>query len=857
MAFSYDLEDTDQVEGADVYNGQQSVLWKLIRLAFGSEMKTMYQSLRSTGAWSYAKFEQAFEEHQNKWPEALFNEDAWYKYLKPLLDPETGESPTSEYLSMLQGSKAEQRKWWLYNRFRYLDSKYNAGDALTDTIVVRGYAKANITVTPYASIYAAVKYGSYLVQQRAVRNQQAELVCPLDNLNDTEIAIYSASQLASVGDLSGLKVGYASFVNGTRLTSIKLGDASQSYSNPNLKTLYLGSNALLQTLDIRNCPNLAGTVDASGCADLEEAYFDGTAITGLTLPNGGLLETLHLPGTVTNLTVRNQRKVEDFTMPSYANLETLWLENVSSEFDVDAIMAAMPDRGRVRLVGFAWEFNSMADAKTGLIDVLDRFRGLDEQGGNTEKAQVINSYIHVPSASGAEIAAFNAKYPYLEIRADHTSTILTYKTYDGSTTIDTETVLDGGNGTKTNSTARESTAQYSYTPNGWSLSPGGASDPDALKTVVADRTVYAAYTATVRTYTVTWKNSNGTTLETDNNVEYGATPAYNGATPVDPSGGGAPFTAWTPAVAPVTGNVTYTASYKPIWTVTFKSQDGATTLQTKNVVDGGTATYTGETPTNADSTTFLGWAASANATAADSSILTNITANKTVYAAHESVVEVAEITDSWDQILAAIDDGTYSTKYKVGNYKALDLGTEGTVEMQIAGIDVDEMSDGTKAPLTFISKDCLATKKFMNPTYSADGGWTDSQMKSYLTSTVKTLIPSTVRSRLVKVKKYSNSYSSGSVVANSLSIEDVWIPSAREAGITGYETSGAAYGTLFTNDASRVKNVGSSASIWWLRSACSSAAFGRVMESGSFSYIAAVNVYGVALGFCLGGGSSS
>ena len=25
---------------------------------------------------------------------------------------------------MLQGSKAEQRKWWLYNRFRYIDSKY-------------------------------------------------------------------------------------------------------------------------------------------------------------------------------------------------------------------------------------------------------------------------------------------------------------------------------------------------------------------------------------------------------------------------------------------------------------------------------------------------------------------------------------------------------------------------------------------------------------------------------------------------------------------------------------------------------------------------------------------------------------
>ena len=57
-----------------------------------------------------------------------------------------------------------------YNRFRYMDSKYNAGDSLSDVITVRGYAKANITVTPYADVYASIKYGSYLVQTRAARN---------------------------------------------------------------------------------------------------------------------------------------------------------------------------------------------------------------------------------------------------------------------------------------------------------------------------------------------------------------------------------------------------------------------------------------------------------------------------------------------------------------------------------------------------------------------------------------------------------------------------------------------------------------------------------------------------------------
>ena len=287
--FSYNLEDIDQTEGgADVFNGQQSVLWKNLREMFPSELKAMYQNLRSTGALSYAKVEKMFEDHQAKWPVAIFNEDAWFKYLAPL-----EEKGSAAYLAMLQGSKAEQRKWWLYNRFKYIDSKYNAGDSLTDVITLRGYAKSNITITPYADVYATVKYGSYLVQTRATRNQPYTMVCPLDNLNDTEIMIFSASQLADIGDLSGLKVGYAEFVYATKLQRLKLGDSSMYYSNGNLQTLYLGNNKLLKTLDVRNCTGLGTgdqkTVDLSGCTGIEEVYFDGTRITDVSLPNGGVL----------------------------------------------------------------------------------------------------------------------------------------------------------------------------------------------------------------------------------------------------------------------------------------------------------------------------------------------------------------------------------------------------------------------------------------------------------------------------------------------------------------------------------------------------------------------------------------
>lgn len=373
LVFSYNLEDIDQINGgADVYNGQQSVFWKNIREMYFDEIKSMYQDLRSKNKMSYTDTEQRFDDHQSKWSEAIFNEDSQFKYLDPLIDENS-----SAYLSMLQGSKSEQRKWWLYNRFRYLDSRYNAGDAESDVITLRGYAKSDITVTPYADIYATIKYGSYLEQVRAERNKSYTLPCRLDNVNDSEIYVFSASQLKSIGDISGLKVGYAEFSMGTKLQDLKIGDASPSYSNGNLTELYLGENRLLKTLDVRNCPNLTQNVDVSGCTNIEEVYFEGTAVRGVQLPVGGILKTLHLPGSIANLTIRNQPSLTDLSVESYENVSTLWLDNVGPGADMIQILHSIPEGARVRIIGIDLEMSG-ADEIDELYAVLDTMRGLDD-----------------------------------------------------------------------------------------------------------------------------------------------------------------------------------------------------------------------------------------------------------------------------------------------------------------------------------------------------------------------------------------------------------------------------------------------------------------------------------------------
>ena len=738
LVFDYSLEDTDHLEGgANVFNGQDSVLWNNVRECFSDELTNMYRNLRSTGVLSYDVVESAFEKHQAVWPEAIFNEDAWYKYIAPLVEDGTGS-----YLEMLQGSKAEQRKWWLYNRFRYIDSKYNAGDALSDLIQVRGYAKADITVTPYADIYPTVKYGSYLVHQRGQRGVATTLVCPLDTLNDTEIYIYSASQLASVGDLSGLKVGFADFSMATKLQSVKLGDANVEYDNPNLRTLTFGNNELLKTIDVRNCSGLGlgdqKAVDASHCSILEEAYFDGTKITSLSLPNGGVVKKVHLPNTITNLTLLNQGNITEFVLDSYASITTLRLENVSTVVDVLAIVNAIPENSRVRLVGFYWTLDSV-DAIRSLFDHMDTMRGLDNRGENLPQAW-LEGEIHTSSLTGEEIEELSARYPFVTLSADHITTYRYYYSYDGTELLHTETIQDGViGGLSDMPPARSATAQYTYTPIGWSYSQNSQT-VDAFTPATTNQNVYGAYSQTLQQYTISFVRASadgGGTLQTINDVDYGTTitaaSSYTGATPTSTKGSATdfPFEGWNPASATVTGNTVFTAKFG-------------------------------------------------------------------------SPVEIAEITDDWDQIVASIDDGTYRTKYKVGNYKPLDLGTEGILNMQIVAFNTDTLADDSgKAPITFISKD-LAGQTYSYPK-KYGGSWLNNSLRTYLQTTMFEKIPAIVSSRIVAVKKITQT---GKSAYNTSSTETVWLPSHRELfGGTAHERSGIIYNVLFASNNDRIKTL--------------------------------------------------
>ena len=387
-----------------------------------------------------------------------------------------------------------------------------------------------------------------------------------------------------------------------------------------------------------------------------------------------------------------------------------------------------------------------------------------------------------------------------------------------------------------------------------------------MKNITADKSVYAAFEAVEKTFDVKFYNAD-VLLYTDEGVEYGGTAVYSGNTPTKAETAQYTYTfiGWNSNSSASTAddnaltNVTADRNVYAIFTAVSKGYtvyfyNGETLLETVTGVPyGGTATYTGATPTSSQAGyIFSGWSPSN----------TNITADTSCYAQFVDEDMYESISDTWSEIIANVSNGTYSTKYQVGDTKKIDLGTEGEVIMQIVGIDADDLADNSgKAPITWISKQLLKTNHRMNPSKQSGtsgtgtlGGWEACEMRNYLINTIKPLLPSEVRNALKTVKKYSRIYNTSdeTAVNNVVSNDDIWIPSAYEVNFTGYETSGIAYSTAFPDNASRIKHkVGGSVAWWWLRSASHTSNFSIVSSDGS-NYNTTASISGsVAVGFVI------
>lgn len=310
--------------------------------------------------------------------------------------------------------------------------------------------------------------------------------------------------------------------------------------------------------------------------------------------------------------------------------------------------------------------------------------------------------------------------------------------------------------------------------------------------------------------------------------------------------------------------IEYTSTIHGIQTVplvTFMTYDGGSVIGTSTITNG-TPDSIPTAPERTGGTNYtyvhVGWSTEANATNTVS--LENITDSMTVYAVYEKKMTGDTINDSWSTIAASAKDGTYKTKYSVGDLKTVDLGSEGLHQMQLVAFDADDKADGSgKAPMTWVMKDLLKTNHRMNPDKvdgqegtGTLGGYDKTEMKSYLIETILPLVPSDIKNNIVPVTKHQKAFDASGNAFQQTTTETLWIPGHKEIfNDTTYDTDGSAYSDVFKDATSRIKNRNGSAVTWWLRSASSTTSFRSLNYSGNDNHTTTSSNYGVCPGFCM------
>ncbi len=260
--------------------------------------------------------------------------------------------------------------------------------------------------------------------------------------------------------------------------------------------------------------------------------------------------------------------------------------------------------------------------------------------------------------------------------------IINFMSEDGLTKItwlevekNTVPVYDGEEPTK------ESTAEFDYPFAGWTdANDNFYAKNTSLPAATEDMDYFATFTPVRRSYTVTFSNWDGSTLQATD-VEYGQTPSYSG-TPTRPADAQYTYTfnGWDNEVVAVTGTATYTATYSNTlnsYTVTFKDAAG-NTIQSGTLDYGVVPAFTGDIPVkeSADSDhvyNFTGWTDGNDNFTANGTALPSVTGTTVYTATYAYELNYLTVTNTHasQKLTVMLKRGSYAPANVTLNYRVI------------------------------------------------------------------------------------------------------------------------------------------------------------------------------------------
>jgi len=240
---------------------------------------------------------------------------------------------------MMQGRKKYQRRQWIRNQSVYFNSKYLLSDIETNTsefniITPTGDLSTlavkpeyNLKLVPYQDMYLNVTIGNGgptpAIRAKAGQEYTLDLL-PYSSgtFAETRLYIRGSDYLSAIGNLAPM-YPYEIDLRVAHIKSIDIGTDVAEYVNQNLNKLELPAQLpLLETLNIKNCHTLAGGIDVASANNLRVVEAAGSAISGIDIPDYSKIETLHLPSTVSSLSLQHAYFLKDFSIVNNNGIET-------------------------------------------------------------------------------------------------------------------------------------------------------------------------------------------------------------------------------------------------------------------------------------------------------------------------------------------------------------------------------------------------------------------------------------------------------------------------------------------------------------------------------------------------------
>ena len=375
-------DKTDTGSGS-IYRGDTSAFWTLIKECFPTEIKAMVHAIfdkmvelspygnntleKLVGCIRYYFWDKA----QAYFPASAYSKDAEWTY------EDTWAAGLYKEVNPLQqslGGHKEAEIDWVTMRMLFCAMYFNYGpfgavnDSFSDTstgqIAYGGAGAKTYVITMACDGNPTILRGqSELVTYggRVKAGETIELTVPDSSGADTRIYIQGVDWTEDIGDLSDLQVSADNpqlSVSSKRLQRLKVGDEDASKVTTNVQALNFGECPSMIIVDARNAKSLTGTIDLSKMPRLMEAYFGGTGVKAVNVPNGSKIAVLELGEETTQISLMNLKfmELEGFRYSELPKLEFLRIENCSQLNPFTMLKEIYNTEGNVirdiRIIGF-------------------------------------------------------------------------------------------------------------------------------------------------------------------------------------------------------------------------------------------------------------------------------------------------------------------------------------------------------------------------------------------------------------------------------------------------------------------------------------------------------------------------